>query len=393
MATVLPNTIAIDADSVLFAKAETTYGTEIKVTTADQCLILTGGQITQDRGYLNDEQLRNTLSRLNQIAGRFEPGSAQFGFYIKPSGALGTPPECATLLKAALGRETITASTKVEYFLDRLIDTLPALTMWFRIGHTVYRAIGSVCEQVTFPLKADNSQEAVGQAQVQFRFAEMRWTGTDEMAATAATSATTLTVKDAKKFTLGGYIKIAANDNGGVGYNITAINYGSNILTISPGLTAGVAIDDLVAPWMPTGTSSGTIVHGRLGLATRGATNLPVLSSTITLNRPLLLPTDEKNGLDYPNRFLRSDKRDVTIAVELLNDANTTSYLYESLQQTRGDITMPCGSVAATRFKVLAKNVEVSPPQIGGQPQKVVTLNGKAFASASFDDEISLLFD
>lgn len=392
MPTILPNLLAFDRDTLLFVVPETTFGVETKPGVTNQVLLATEGTIKQSRGFIPDPQRRNTLSMLNRFAGRFEDGQGNLTFLVKPSGTLGTVPEGAPLLKSLFGREIITPATKIEYFLLRTTDTRPSLTIWFKIGHFVYRALGTLCNKGRFPLKADNSTDALCQCALDILFAELRWTGTDEMAVAAIAAATALTVKNAKKFTLGGYIKIAANDNAGAGYNITAINYATNVLTITPGLTAAVAIDDVVAPWLPVGTEAGTPVHGRLGSATRGGITLPLLSGEISLDNKLDMLNEEKNGLDYPNRFAQPEARSVQANAEMYFDANSALHFYDAQQQVRGDLVFPWGTTAASRVKITAKNQEIDMPDISGT-KKVLKLTGQAFASAAFDDELVMLFD
>ena len=393
MATILPNLIAIDMQTLLFAKEETTFATEIKPTTADQILIAGSGTMKQELGFIPDEQRRNTYSEVSEIQGRYEPGTFTFPVYIKPSGALGTKPECAALLKNLFGRETVTASTKVEYFLARVTDAVVSHTLWFKVGHFVYRAIGAVVDEGTFPLKAGNEADAVGQVSLTGLCANVLWTGTDEIAGTPLAGATTMTVKDAKKFTVGSYVEIGSETNGGAGFQITVINYGTNVVTFAPALVSDKAPDDVVKPWIPVGTEVGTPVHGRLGLATRNAVTLRVISSEITLKNNYKFLNEEKNGLNYPDRVIRTRKREVMCNPEIYFDANAPKFFYEAQQGTKTDIVVPVGDTAASRYKLTAKNVRLSAPDVSGNEELRMKLTGKAFASTSYDDELVLLFD
>jgi hypothetical protein len=392
MATVLPNILSFARDSVVFAKAEVTFATEIKPTTADQILLAGDGSVQQALGFIPDPQRRNTYSPLPDIVGRYEAGQVSFPFLIKPRAA-GTAPDCGMLLKNLFGRETIVASTSVTYNLLRTSDQRASLTVWIKDGHFVYRCIGTVLTKGTFPVKADNSEEALGRCNAEGTFTELRWTGTDEMAALAAISATSLTVKDAKKYTIGSYIKIATNDNAGVGYQVTAINYGTNVLTITPGLTAGVAADDLVTPWLPTGTENGTIIHGRFGTVTRGGVSLPLMSGEIALTFPVKMLNEEKNGQNFATRFAIVGARQIDANVNVLFDANAGKWFYDASQGTQGDLICNWGATTALRYKLTAKNQILSAPQVSGAEERIVAMTGKAFASTAYDDELTLVLD
>jgi hypothetical protein len=133
-------------------------------------------------------------------------------------------------------------------------------------------------------------------------------------------------------------------------------------------------------------------VHGRLGSATRGGTTLPLLSGEISLDNKLDLLNEEKNGLDFPNRFVQPEQRIVQANAEVYFDANVAQYFYDAAQQVRGDLLFPWGTTAASRVKLTAKNQELDVPEVSGT-KKVLKLTGQAFASSSFDDELVMLFD
>lgn len=389
----LADILAIDRETLVFAKKETTFGTLIKPGAADQVLLVGDGAITQARQYLADRQKRNTYSARPPFQGRYEVGTFNFPFNIKPSGALGTKPDGAQILEGLFGREVVTGATKVEYFLLRTTDARPSLTIWFKVGHWVYMLAGVLVNEGRFPIRAGAEDEAIGRAAVSGFFAELRWTGTDELTAAAAALATSLTVLDASKFSIGSYIKIATDDNGGAGYQVSAVNLSTNVLTITPALVTGHSIGDKIEPWLPAGTESGSVVHGRLGSVTRGATTLPLVSGEVTLANGLKVLNDEKNGLDFANRFIHAAEREVTVSAEVYFTHNMAKYFSEHRRQIQADVIAPVGDTAAKRYKLTAKNVELKNPSLSGAEEKILRLEGKAYASAAFDDELVLLFD
>jgi hypothetical protein len=398
MATVLPNILAFARESLVFAKAETTFATEVKPTAADQVLMAGEGSVSQNRGFIADPQRRNTYSPLPDIAARYEPGSISFPMLIKPR-TPGTAPDGGQLLKALFGRETIVASTSVKYHPLRTSDTRQSLTVWVKDGHFVYRCLGTVLTKGSFPIAAGNSEEALGRVALEGTFAELRWTGTDELAATLNTGATTFTAKSAKKFTIGSYVGFraasgATNDNSGAGYQITAVNYGTNVCTFTPALAGtGLAADDLIYPWLPTGSENGVIVHGRLGDVTRGGVSLPLMSGEIVYEFPVKLMNEEKNGQNFATRFATAGIRSVTANVNVLFDANAGSWWYDVSQAVQADLICNWGTASGARYKLTAKNQLLSAPQVSGNEERIVALNGKAFASSSYDDELELLLD
>lgn len=390
----LTDLIALDRESLGWIKKETTFGTEVKPATANQFLLAGELSPEQNLGFIEDQQRRNSYSQLRRFAGRYEPGQANFPVYVKPSGSLGVAPEGGAFLEGLFGREVVTASTKVEYFLSRTIDAILTYTIWLKTGHFVYRLLGSVIDQGEFPLRADNSQDALSQAKYSVLFAELRWTGTDEAAQTiGGTPQATLQVADAKKFTVGSYIEVGAQTNSAAGFQVTAVNIGTNVITLSPSI-ANVTSGDQVKPWIPAlGSEVGVPIHGRLGSATLGGANLPLLSGSITLANNFKMLNEEKNGLNFANRAARRSTRGVTVNASVYFDANQPRRFYDALNQVRGDLVFPWGSTAANRFKLTAKNCEFGAPKISGAEEKIIALEGQAFASTSLDDELVGLFD
>jgi len=385
----LQDIIAFDREALGWAKKETTPFTEIKVASANQFLIASEVSPKQDLGFIEDKQRRNSYSRVSRVAGRYEPGQAELTVYVKPSGTLDVAPDGNEFLEGVWGREVITASTKVEYFLQRTTDPLPTYSIWIKTGHFLYRMIGTVINVASFPMKADNSDDSVSQGKYSLLFAELKWTGTDQANQTiGGTPQATLIVLDATKFTTGGYVEVGAQTNGGAGFQVTGVNVATNTLTLSPTI-ANVTSGDTVKPWIPAAQAEvGAAVHGRLGIATLGGANLPLLSGEIKIDNQFKMLNEEKNGLDFANRVVRKDVRKITVKAEVYFDANQAKWFYNAKNQVRGDLVFPWGNTATKRWTITAKNVELSSPDVGGPEEKIITLTGDSFASTALDDEV-----
>lgn len=389
----LPDLIAFDREAQGWAVKETAFATEVKPASANQFFIVGEVSPKQQLGFIEDQQRRNTFSQTARFAGRHEPGAARIPFYVKPA-ALGVAPEGRAFFEGLFGRETITASTKVDYLLQRTVDTLLSYTVWIKTSHFVYRLLGAIVDKGTFPLKADNSNEALSQCLCDLIFSELRWTGTDDANQTiGGTPQATLIVLDAKKFTVNSFVEVGAQTNGGVGFQITAINYATNTITLSPTI-ANVAIGHRVKPWTPAAIAEvGSPIHGRLGSATIGGVNMPIVGGEIMLENNLKMLNEEKNGLNFANRAVRKSVRKVSVKAEVYFDANQARFFFNAANQVRGDFIFPWGATAAARWRLTAKNVEFDAPDVGGSEEKILTLNGQAFASSAPDDELAGLLD
>ena len=389
----LSDLIALDREAQGWAIVESAFATEVKPASANQFFVAGEVSPKQSLGFIEDMQRRNTYSQASRFAGRYEPGAAQIPIYIKPA-ALGVAPEGNEFLQGLFGRETIAGGASVTYALQRTIDSMFSYTVWIKTGHFVYRLLGSIVDKGTFPLKADNSNDALSQGKFDLIFAEMRWTGTDEANTTiGGTPQAAVIVFDAKKFTIGSYVEVGAQNNAGAGYQVTAVNYSTSTLTLSPTI-ANVAVGHVVKPWIPPAIAEvGVSIHGRLGSATIGGVNMPIVGGEIMLENNFKMLNEEKNGLNFANRAVRKSVRKVSVKAEVYFDANQAKFFYNALNQVRGDFFFPWGTTAAARFKLTAKNVEFDAPDVAGSEEKILTLNGQAFASTSLDDELVGLLD
>jgi hypothetical protein len=393
MATVLTSLLAHERETSVFVKAETTFGVGVKPGASDQVLAIAEIDPAQNLPRIADAQRRNTYSMLSDFPGRFEPGELTLPIYMKPSGSAGTAPEGDILYEALFGRKVVTGGVSVEYKPLLVGGTRKSVTIWVKKGHFVYMCWGTLLQRGRFPLRAGNGDDALSQVEFSAQFAELRWTGTDELGVAIAGPGptTTFTAKDAKKFTVGSYIKIGNDDNGGAGFEVTAVNYGTNVVTINPGVSGAVAVDTLIAPWLPAGTEAGEPVHGRLGIATRGGVNLPLLSGEIIYSFPAKLMNEEKNNKDFADRFING-QREVSVSAEIYFDANAARFFYDYRNNVKANMAFPWGTTAGKTITLTALNVPLDAPRISGGEEKVQRLEGKAFASAALDDELVLKF-
>lgn len=68
-----------------------------------------------------------------------------------------------------------------------------------------------------------------------------------------AAASTSIVVDDAQRFEVGSLVQFPDSDtNSGAGYQVTAINYTTDTLTIAPGLATGVSDNDAIGPLFPT---------------------------------------------------------------------------------------------------------------------------------------------
>ncbi|WP_302456998.1 hypothetical protein [Bilophila wadsworthia] len=108
------------------------------------------------------------------------------------------------------------------------------------------------------------------------------------MAAEAQTSATSITVEDAKMFFVGQKIQntTKSDDNSGKGYAVTAVDERTNTLTVAPGISGAWAVDDVVTWWMPYGPAIGAEMENTDSVIRIDGTTGKMRSCTIKFSTP-----------------------------------------------------------------------------------------------------------
>lgn len=393
--------VAIAKYTQLFVKEETTPGTLVYPVATDVVNLIEQASVKQKRIFKPDPQFRGTTSQLSPVKGPYNPGEFSIANLIKPSGALGTAPRCGVLLKALFGIETVTGSTSVVYTLAPIDTALTSFSMAYRQGHIVWWVAGAYANQGTFPFEAGESDAALGQMSLTGPFLSMVWAGTGQIDGALIATDTLVTVDDASMFIVGAKVEFQLadgtwEDNSGAGYEITSINYTTNVLTVEA-LAGPVPDDAEIRGFLPTATDAGTIVHGQFGMTQQdidggGDENLIITKAEIVINNNLTVIPDEKTNSDYPSSVVKAGNREVTLSVEEVVKKGYGQHFYYTDEQKTYGMTFPVGDTAAYRYSFDAPQAEFQTPDITGDEELRGTREGMAYATSAYDDEISLTF-
>lgn len=390
--------VATAKETLCYVKKESSFGTMTVVPAATDAVYVLGDVgMPWNREILEDEQHRNTPSEYAQLAGRYSPAEYNLETYVKPSGTAGTPPEVTDLLECAIGTYTNTPATRDAYTLNS--SALSSFSLWVKIGHTVFVMAGCTVNQLVIPV--------TGTAFGRFQFSGMGtrkyWAGTGTAGALVSAGASTIamTAGHENRFSVGAYISLGSDTNTYAGYKITAIDTSTHVMTFTPVAVTGCAKGASITGTLPaTATEVGSPVFGKLGQLTKDGTNMNVLNATITLNNNLKYYEEEKNNSLYISEFGRPGKREVTIAMNAYYYKEHADMFAAQLNRTKMDFVIPVGSTAGSICTVYvpasgagaAAGVEINNPDISGDEEKAIAIEGKALASASYNDEFSLIF-
>jgi hypothetical protein len=135
----------------------------------------------------------------------------------------------------------------------------------------------------------------------------MYWAGTDAVnEASAAMGATSVPVYDAKKYTPG--VKIynvtKADNNGGAGYLVSAVNTTANTLTLGTGILEAWSQDDVIAGYLPSPTLIGSPLENRKAvISILGAAKVLQQLDFDYADKVKVL-SDEMTGENYPIDYI-----------------------------------------------------------------------------------------
>ncbi|MBU2538082.1 MAG: hypothetical protein KKH22_06560 [Proteobacteria bacterium] len=390
----LDNKLILAREHKIFVVAEAARG-ELAYPASTNLIVPAGyGQIGQVPTYSDSEEIVDSRSLIEQFRDALTSGDWSLPMYLRPSGSPGVAPQGGSLFKALFGSETVVGSTSVTYSLAK---QLPSFSLWTKYGDTVFFATGATADQA----KMGISKKGALKLDLSGKFMAMGWCGTDELSALIdyiATPITAIPVKDAKKYTVGGKIKVGTDDNAGAGYTITAVNVTTNTLTIAVGVQTDHAVDTVVAPFLPAGTIVGSPVESRTASVSfdGGSTAIKIKGMDLTIGNGIQYQEDEIQapGIEYPTDYVEG-QRSVVGTVTLLLRRDDLKYFYDGITAgVEKNIKISAGeNTAGKRVSLTMGRSRIKAPTMNpSSPTVELRMDITALGTAG-EDEISMLFN
>jgi hypothetical protein len=341
-----------------------------------------------EREKLEDQQIKGFSSRIPSILAREMVGDWSMTTYVKPSGTPGTAPDEDVLFQCACGTKTVTPNTKVEYTLANQLDSF---SMWVKKGNNVFAVRGCTVEKLDVSIGGDAiaTLKWTGKYMQRLRCGQVAASGTVGQAATVITLAS----GGALRFQVGMYVTIGTDNNAGAGYQISAVNYNLNTITITPGLGTAQGSGPTVYPWWPVGAAEyGTPGFGKLGVVTVNGSNFVTLTDTLSLTNNITYYDKEKNDVYTAERFGRPGKRNVDGNLNGFFVDEAMSYIYRDDYNQKDALIIPVGNVAGSIMQINVPYAEYRAPKISGTAEYLVDIPFWGVASAAGNDELSFVF-
>lgn len=193
----------------------------------------------------------------------------------------------------------------------------------------------------------------------------MGWAGTDEVHTAAIAGATTVVVSDAKKFTIGARIwnETKNQNNSSAGFAITAINYGTNTLTIGTALpTGGWSQYDIIAGYLPdTGTAIGEALEGKTISISFDGVDAPVQSVSLDIDDSVKYMEDEISAQHYPTDYMEMI-RNISGNISLYFRTNDVKYFYDGLNNNQIPVVITIDGGAGKTLTIEMDKAELEMP-------------------------------
>jgi hypothetical protein len=384
------NKVAITEGQEIFVVAETTPGTLVFPAAADLVVATGDGSLNQNPTFTDSEEIANTRSVLDSFRDITPAGTWEIPTYIRPSGAAGDVPSTAAILEALFGDETIVGGTSVTYGCAMSLGTV---SIWVKKKHsgvdegTVFFASGATVDQLSLGV---TSKGAV-KGDFSGGFMQLGWCGTDQLNGALSGAETDIVVNDAKKSCVGGRIKIGIDDNSGAGYAITAVNVSTETLTISPANAGAQDDDTTVAPFLPTGTKTGTPAENRNATLSVGGSEINFKNLDLTFTNAIEYLTEEITTSEYPEDYAEG-KRNVDGSIDIYLRHDDLQYFYDAMQNTDKAIILTVSGGAGYIMALTMGQCRLSVPVVSSTaPTVSLNIPYKAKASTG-EDEIEMAF-
>jgi hypothetical protein len=361
--TALANSIALAYQTSLFATLETTPGTLQFPAASNTDLVVPAGfpDLNQNPAFVNSDEVIYSRDILAMFQNVTPAGTFTIPMYLRPSGTLGSIPQGANLFTSLFGKQTINASTSVVYSQQ---VSKPSLSLWYLRGNTVFNAAGAVIDAMKMGFTTKGGALCTFSGQ----FLQLGYAGTAQLTAAAAAAATSITVDDGSKFTVGSVIydssfNAGVGDHATNGYTVTAV--AGNTLTISPGIvgTGGWASGDTIQGYLPAGNAIGSPLAFRQSLFTVESAQHNLKGLDFSYADSVKILDDEITSSGYPQAYIPS-QRTINGTLHSYLRRNDIDFITEGMSMNKGSLSIQVGSTAGSTVTLSMPKCVFEVPQL-----------------------------
>jgi hypothetical protein len=282
------------------------------------------------------------------------------------------------------------AAVDLKSVYYRQLTTSPSFSLWIETDHFVQAMAG--CSVTSLSLGVNNE----GAVTLNFsgQGMTMIWAGTDALDGAAAGEQNDIVVADAKRYKVGAYIwnVTAEDDNSGAGYEITAIDYTTETLTLGTALPVGGWSDgDVIKGFLPTASVIGTPVESRHTAVEIDGVAGKFRANDWTFNVPKQYLRDEV-GTEHPEDYLE-DKRDLSSTLNVYFRKEDGKYFYDGYQGNEVPIELVFGNTGGSKMAIYMKRCRLSVPTVAFETPAVALNMSIRVLGTDGEDSIELRFE
>lgn len=381
---------------VVFVCDEATYGVQAKPVTGDAIKVLTTNlDWTQERRERMDKTAFR--SQRSQINGR-KSATFEIVRYLATSGTYGAPDD-SELWLAATGTLTSTA-TNLIYSPDTDGDGNwddKSFTIYSRVDAGSNTTLGDAMESVYGAIVDQVVVSFSGSEEAKVTFSgpakEGVFTGNTSLATNIAGGATTFTTDEARHIHVGSLCQIGTNVGAGTGLLVTAVDSAKTGYTTESSI-ATQASGNLVIPYLPAETvTDETPIFGGAGSVRIGGATMRATDGSWTLNKRSRLINDE-HGTDSASAVSNPATREVTFTATGYMHREMAPPIYRAALKASAPVILTIGGTAKdiVAFSMPQTELDVTTMDVGVQEEVMITVSGKAVATATGDDDFSVIF-
>lgn len=368
----------------VFITPEVTFGVFVAPSGTDAIRIISSG-FTASQERVNRADKRNSRSISGRIT-RKKTAEFNLNMYMLPSGSAGTPPDVHYALKAVFGTYTNVAATSDTYSLNRDINE----------SYTISRILGTkLAESFTGCVFNEMKIKFAGEDEVMLEitgFAK-EWIRTTETTLTGdvAVAATTFNVAETNHIEVGSVVKLGDDDNGGAGYEVTAIDATGLICTTSA-VAVGASSGDAIVPFFPDAVTVGDPLGCFPGSISLDGVAMCFSDFEVSLNNNIKM-RNECFGSESATSYSASTFREVSFTGTLYMDSNNTNLPQISEGFQTVNLVVIAGSTAGRICTVNMPTAELNLVQYEIPEEEEVTfsIEGQAIAPSTAESELSVV--
>ena len=384
--------IAKKIEQLVFITPEITVGTFVMPSSAD-CLPLTGAiSANQTPSYSDSPEMTSTRGLASRFQDGLTAGELSLSCLMNVNAA-GTPPRGGVLLTSLMGAENVNAAVDVQY---SQAAKKPSFSIAYRKGHATYYVSGAVTTELKLSMG-----DKKGAADFKFtgKFLKQITLGDDTVATISPAVQAVVSVTDASRFMVGGYVQNKAclaasglaDTNTDLGYKIIALDTVNNQITLADNLAYDWAVSEEVVGYLPAKSSGGTPLRKKdASLLLGGVEGVPT-NFDLSISESVVVIEDEMTSSPYPTEYVE-DSRKISGSYKVYFRKDQSASLIADNDGLERELKLTLGPVGANQMVITLPRVPQETAKVEESGPTLVLANSYSALETVGDDSANLKF-